>query len=204
MTSAEPTPVPSVRAFVAIELPGDARAFCQAAIDRARQLLGPDARAVRWTDPEGSHLTLKFLGAVPATQVSELTASLGGALADQTPFELAIGRSGVFPSSRAPRVLWLALLGDLAVLQACQARVESATVPHGYPSEKRPFQAHLTLGRVRDTASARELAAIGRLPATWPTTASAAFRVISASLMQSLLGPGGARYSRLAELEFGS
>jgi 2'-5' RNA ligase len=193
----------AIRLFVAIELPEDARVWCNDAIERARSSLGGDAAAVRWADPGGLHLTLQFLGDVPTAQVEHLAAALRRDLVGQPRLSLAMGRLGLFPNQRAPRVVWLALLGDLPQLQACRQRVEAATEPFGYPRERRPFQPHLTLGRVRDNATPEQLAAIGRLPARWPAEPSAPVSVTSASLMQSHLGPGGARYTRLAELEFG-
>jgi len=192
----------TIRSFVAIELPPEIRAWCEAAIEQARQKLGPAGAAVRWVNPEGIHLTLKFLGAVPATRVPLLIDRLRAELTAQAPFTLEVGMLGVFPGPKAPRVIWLATLGDVAALGACQRRVEGATVPLGYPSEKRAFKAHLTLGRIRETASPEQLAAIGALAAAWPPESSPAFPVTSASLMQSRLGPGGARYTRLAEIPF--
>jgi 2'-5' RNA ligase len=194
----------SVRAFVAIELSVEVRAFCEAAIARARRVLGPDGRAVRWVDPAGIHLTLKFLGAAPATQIAELTERLRSELAGQPPFAVGVGKLGVFPSQRAPRVLWLAVLGDLAQLRACQERVEAATEPLGYPGEKRPFQAHLTLGRVRETATPEQRLSIGRLLPSWPEEAGPRFEATAVSLMQSHLAPTGATYTRLAEIPFSS
>jgi RNA 2',3'-cyclic 3'-phosphodiesterase len=191
---------PTIRSFVAIELPEDARVSCEAAIERARSNLGRDATAVRWVDPGAIHLTLQFLGAVPTPQVEPLTDALRRELAGQPPLSLAIGRLGLFPNQRAPRVIWLALLGDLSNLPSCQHRVEAATEPLGYPREKRPFQPHLTIGRVRDNVTPEQLSAIGRLPSRWPADISEAFSVTSVSLMQSHLGPGGAQYSRMAEL----
>ncbi|MGH2461042.1 MAG: RNA 2',3'-cyclic phosphodiesterase [Chloroflexota bacterium] len=194
----------SLRAFVAIELPPEVRAWCQAAIEQARRKLGSSASAVRWVDPAAIHLTLTFLGAVAITRVPVLIERLGAELANQAPFRLEIGGLGVFPGPRSPRVVWLAVLGDLTALGACQRRVEAATVPLGFPAETRPFKPHLTLGRVRETATSEQRAAIGALPANWPLTVSRSFSVDSVSLMQSHLGPGGARYPRLAEIRFGT
>jgi 2'-5' RNA ligase len=191
----------SVRAFVALELPEEARAFCVAATARARSTLGPDGQAVRWVDPAAIHLTLKFLGPVPEERVGEIVDRLTREVTGSPPFQLAVGGLGLFPNQRAPRVIWLALLGDQAALAACQERVESATIPLGFPREKRPFQPHLTLGRVREGAAPLQLAAIGRLPAGWPAGASQPFPVTSISLMQSHLSPRGAQYTRLAALE---
>jgi 2'-5' RNA ligase len=191
----------SVRAFVALELPEEARAFCTAAITWARSALGSDGQVVRWVDPAAIHLTLKFLGSVPSERVPEIVDRLAREVASSRPFQLTVGGLGLFPNQRAPRVIWLALLGDLAALAACQERVESATVPLGFPREKRPFQPHLTLGRVREGTAPAQLAAIGRLPAEWPTGASEPFPVTSISLMQSHLSPRGAQYTRAAAFD---
>lgn len=193
---------PSVRAFVAVELPDDARAFCEQAMERARRELGPAERAIRWVDPAGIHVTLKFLGSVPAAQLPDLTERLTVELAGQAPFELGIGGLGAFPGSRAPRVLWLGVRGDLAELANAKERVEVATLPLGYAREAGPYRPHLTLGRVRDRAAPDDLAAIGRLVASWPAQTGPTFPVTSASLMQSHLGPGGAKYTRVAEIPF--
>lgn len=192
----------TIRSFVAIELPPELRTWCEAAMARAREKLGPAASAIRWVSPEGIHLTLKFLGAVPTAQLPLLIEQLEAQLAEQEPFSLQIGQLGVFPGPRAARVLWLATLGELAALERCQQRVEAATVPLGYPGEKRPFRPHLTLGRVRETATPTERATIGALPANWPAETSPPLTVSRASLMRSHLGPGGARYTRVAELPF--
>jgi 2'-5' RNA ligase len=194
----------TIRLFIAIELPPDALAWCTEAIERARRELGTSAAALRWVRPEGIHLTLKFLGEVPTSTTAALIGGLSQGVPGMPEFELAIGRAGVFPNQRQPRVLWLGLLGDLAATKAAQERVESAIVPLGFPPEARQFQPHLTLGRVRENARPEQLAAIGRLPSTWPTTVSPPFRVTSISLIQSHLGPGGARYTPLARIDFGN
>jgi 2'-5' RNA ligase len=196
---ADPTTGASLRAFVALELPDPARAFCAEAIARARSALGADTRVVRWVDPDGIHLTLKFLGSVPAAQVSEIVDRVAEAVASVPAFSVAVGGLGLFPNQRAPRVIWLALLGNVTALGQCQERVEAATVPLGFAREKRPFQPHLTLGRVREGAAPPQLAAIGRLPIGWPANRSEPFLVPSISLMQSHLSPAGARYTRVAE-----
>ena len=177
-------------------------AECGAAIDRARQELGATAGSVRWVRLEGIHLTLKFLGSLPPSTETAIIDRLSMELLGIPAFELAIGGTGVFPNSSRPRVLWFSLLGEVDALRVAQERVEAAAVPLGYPRETRPFQPHLTLGRVRETASATELAAIGRLTDTWTTETSLRFRVSSVSLMRSQLAPDGARYTRLARIEF--
>lgn len=202
MDEASPTDQ-GIRCFIALELPEEARRWCAGAIERARQLLGADEVGVRWVDPNGIHLTLKFLGSVSAGRIPAIGDATRRLLADQPSFALTIGPAGVFPGPRAPRVLWLGLLGDLPALHACQARVEQAAESLGFPREKRALRPHLTLGRVRDRVAPAQRAAIGRLPAEWPPGNGPTFEATAASLMQSHLGPQGARYTRLADLPFG-
>ena len=193
---------PTSRLFIAIELPTEALAWCSAAIDRARQELGASAASVRWVRPEGIHLTLKFLGEVPIVTEEAIADGLWREIPGLPELDLAIGPAGVFPNVRRPRAFWLGLLGDLAALSVVQERVEAVTVPLRFPRDPGPFQPHLTLGRVRESARAEDLAAVGRLPVTWPVAASPAFRVTTVSLIQSQLGPSGARYTTLTRIPF--
>lgn len=188
-----------VRAFVAIMLPDDVRGYCLDVMTRLRQALGPAERALRWVDPEGIHVTLKFLGNVRTIQLSDLTERLASELVDQAPFDLGIGSLNAFPNPRAPRVALLQVAGDLRQLGNAQARVEAATEPLGFSREKRPYRPHLTLGRVRENASPADLAALARALSGLSDSVqrAPAFRVTSASLMQSHLGPGGAKYTPL-------
>jgi 2'-5' RNA ligase len=187
-------------------------AECDAAIEQARSALGPSAGVIRWVRSEGIHLTLKFLGSVPTSTVPAVVDRLSTELRGVPPFELALGGLGVFPNARRPKVLWLSVLGEIDALRGAQERVEVATVPLGFPRENRPFRPHLTLGRVRDTATTPELDALDRLPLSIPLARRdrvrvrallrSTFRVTSVSLMQSRLAPDGARYTRLAQIPF--
>jgi len=194
----------NIRAFVAIELPAEARDYCDEVLARAKRLLASAQGAVRWIRPEGIHVTLKFLGSVPGEQVPELTQRLMTALTGQAPFDVTLHDLGVFSSAESPRVIWLGLEGNLRALGQAQERVEEATGPLGYPRDKRPYRPHLTLGRVREDAPLEELAEIGQLPSEWPRGPGCTFRVTSASLMRSNLSRGGARYTRLADIPFAS
>ena len=159
----------TLRTFVAIELPAEVRAAIAAAQAELRGALGDRAGSVRWVNPAGAHLTLKFLGDTPESAVPGVEAALRAALAGTAAFDLRTGALGCFPSGRAPRVLWLGLDGDLAPLTAARDAVEAAIAPLGWPTEARPFSPHLTLGRLRPEASPAERAGIGKAAGTiWP------------------------------------
>ncbi len=185
----------TLRTFVAIQLPEDVLA----AIARARRALDARlaSRALRWTRPDGIHLTLKFLGETPADVIPEVERRLGEALAGVSSFALELAPLGVFPSPAAARVVWVGLAGDLQALADAQRRVEEAISPLGYPTEKRPFSPHLTLARVADFAAPADRREIGSAVSAAPVPPRLRFEVQAVSLMRSQLGPGGARYTQL-------
>jgi 2'-5' RNA ligase len=194
----------SLRTFVAIELPDEVRAAIAAAQAELRGALGERVGSVRWVNPAGAHLTLKFLGDTPESAVPGVDAALRASLVGTAPFELRTGSLGCFPSGRAPRVLWLGLDGDLAPLTAARDTVEAAIAPLGWPTEARPFSPHLTLGRLRPDASPAERAGIGKAAGTiWPPSPTR-IPVSAVSLMRSETGPQGARYTRLVEVSLAS
>ncbi len=182
-----------LRLFVACELSDDVRDGLRRIQDDLRRL---GAGQLRWARPEGIHVTLKFLGEVEEARVAEISAALAAAI---EPFELRLQPAalGGFGGARL-RVIWVGLQGDVEALASLAGRVEAALTPLGFPRERRPFAAHLTLARVADrvpAADRRELADLidGYRPPPLPSMI-----VTDVSLMQSKLGPRGSVYQRLA------
>jgi 2'-5' RNA ligase len=188
---------PQVRAFVAIELPAHVR---ETLAGLARSLESENIEGLRTVRPEAIHLTLRFLGDVPASRIASIEAALRGAVEDQPGFSLELSGVGVFPERGAPRVLWAGLAGDLAGLATLHTRVEETLEPLGFPAERRLFHPHLTVARIRDRAPstdrlrARDALSSADIGRTGP------MRVEAVSLMQSILRREGAEYRRLASI----
>lgn len=184
----------TLRAFIAVEL-GDEAASVVRALQRQMADAVPRG-AVRWAKPDQLHLTLQFLGNVANDRVEALKGSLAAAVAGTPAFTLRLDRVGVFPSLRAPRVIWVGLAGDVPALAALQSRVASAIRDFGDHTETRDFHPHLTLGRVnrRDPWEARVLETV---IASQPPPLPAAWRVDEVRLFRSELQPTGAVYSAL-------
>ncbi len=185
-----------MRLFLAINLPTSERHAIYAATAPMRAA----ARAVAWVTEERLHLTLKFLGEQPESQLAPLQAALGAAIARHGPVTLGLGGLGAFPNLRAPRVVWLGVERD-PKLELVHHDVEEACGELGYEVDGRAFRPHITLGRVRDRLTpnaARALAAAARGVAY---TGSAEGR--SVDVMASELKSSGARYTVLASLPLG-
>jgi RNA 2',3'-cyclic 3'-phosphodiesterase len=181
-----------MRAFVAIDLADEIRAALAREQSRLKAACGRN-RDVRWTRPEGLHLTLKFLGEIESARAASVIAALQ-ALGRSDPFKVEVKGFGFFPDARRPRVFWVGLqapasLGELA------ARVETALDPLGFPSEHRPFKPHLTLARFDSPKSP------AALTAAIDGSSAGSFGIFEVSeffLFESRLRPGGAEYFKLA------
>lgn len=188
--------MPLLRLFVAAPLGPAIGASVARAIGLAR-LTAPTAR---WAAPDGVHLTLAFLGGVSSDRVPGIVGALTPAAARHHPFTIEAGAAGVFGRTSSPRVLWLGVGGDRAALASLQRDVTAALAAIGFPREAREFRPHLTLARARDEAGDARLTRAAERLATFDAGRT---RVTHVELMQSHLGPGGARYTALASVPLG-
>jgi 2'-5' RNA ligase len=118
-------------------------------LDRALAPLREAPGAPRWTPPDRWHLTLLFLGEVPADALPPFTAAVAPAVARTPAMSLQLAGAGRFGSRRRPTVCWAGLRGDVGELTALALRLADAARAVALPVEDRPFRAHLTLGRWR-------------------------------------------------------
>jgi len=183
---------PSLRLFVAVFPPPTLAA---ALADEVKKLkLAP--RFVRWTLPEQIHLTLNFLGQIPAARVPECSSAIAGACSHSRPHTLEAAGLGAFPSAASPRVLWTGLRGDLEPLLQLKNNLDARLQSVGYIPETREFCPHLTLGRVTHLKPADRV----KLQRFLEHSAARSFGscpVERVALMRSLLSPSGATYVEL-------
>lgn len=180
-----------IRSFLALDPPEEVLRGIATIQNRLRKLIQGD---IRWVRPEGIHSTLKFFGDISAGDVANIASVVGMAAEKEAPFSLAIGGAGLFPDAHRPRVLWLGMNGDVERLLLFQRGIEEALFQIGFPREERPFQPHLTLGRIR---TAKGLIGLTRALEKGQEYTAGRFIASGLSLIQSELTPGGAIYTRL-------
>lgn len=182
-----------LRTFVAIEVPAAIQTqLGKVAAGLQDQLPG---RSVRWVPPQNMHLTLRFIGNVPSSDLEALKTAVRSAAGSGRPLSLQLGRPGCFPGEHSPRVLWIGLDGDIEVLSRLHSSVVEATAYWGEIGQ-RAFHPHLTLGRVVTTRRG-ELQQISRAIQAAAVSSGASWDVTSIHLIQSVLAPDGAQYSTL-------
>lgn len=176
-----------MRAFVALNLPDGTRRALWEATAALRERDFP----VTWVRPEAMHVTLKFLGDTDDDRSAELGAALHRAAGGTPPQPLVLEGFGAFPDVARPRVLWVGIAAEPA-LELLQHGLEREFESLGFPIEARPFQPHLTLGRVKREARPQAFrgldAALARL------RFSETVLVESVDLMRSTPGPQGSVY----------
>jgi len=188
-----------LRLFVAIDLPEDVReSLGRLQTDLRRH----DLPGLRWTRPEGVHLTLKFLGETPATSLAAIEGALARAVREIPSFRLALGAPGTFGGRRGPRVLWVDVEGDVKPLQQLQAAVERELAAAGFAPEERGFSPHLTLARVPQPSPPGLAERVSRALAA-VAAPRGEIEVTEVVLMRSRLQPGGAVHSRVAVFPLG-
>jgi len=189
-----------IRSFVAIELPEEVKG----GLARLRSGLERDEhRFVKWVDPGGIHLTLKFLGNIPFKRVAEITKAMEEAAQGISPFHLEISGLGAFPNLKQARVFWVGINGELDKLSRLQQNIDSALAALKFEKEERPFVPHLTLARIREGASPSERRGFGELVGSTIFEDKYYVEVEAISLMRSQLTPAGAIYTCLSVVGLG-
>ncbi|MFD8478728.1 RNA 2',3'-cyclic phosphodiesterase [Kitasatospora sp. NPDC059673] len=173
-----------MRLFVAVNPPARAIQELADAASSLRELPGADR--LRWSGSAGWHLTLAFLGEVPADEVPLLSDKLAEVAASHPRHRLRLAGGGTF----GDRVLWCGVTGETHALRRLADAVRDALDI----TDDHPFHPHLTLARSRFGASGMRgmAAAMDRFRGTeWE-----AGRI---HLMRSETGFGPARYTVVKE-----
>ncbi|MEE8219131.1 MAG: RNA 2',3'-cyclic phosphodiesterase [bacterium] len=186
----------TIRAFIAVDVPPPV----QEALGELQRAMEEAGLKARWIRPQDVHVTLAFLGNVPAEQVPELRAAMEEAAQGAGPMEVRVGGVGAFPNERWPRVIWVGFEEPTGGLAALHKRLEAALVPLGYEPEDRPFRPHLTVARIKVPARA------GRVVHALEAHKDVDFGKITIDrivLYQSTLKPTGPAYTVLEEVALG-
>jgi 2'-5' RNA ligase len=147
-----------MRTFIAIDIPSEVRHQIRELLDVLQRAPARSGSGIRWSRPDGLHITLKFLGEVSVEKVEAIKAQLQSVRL-AAPLPIQVRGAGFFPNERAPRVVWLGIEAG-PELARLAGQIEDSLTPLGIPKETRGFSAHLTLGRLNspdNSVALREL-----------------------------------------------
>ncbi len=186
----------TIRTFIAFEMPATFLRLAEGLQDRLRNR----GVRLRWVRPQNIHLTLKFLGDILPEQMDDVVSAMNRASGTESSIALTAQGMGVFPGIKKPRVLWIGMGGQTDRLAQTVATLENCLEGAGFPPERRPFRAHLTLGRMKHALDSRQLLqAIEHEGCFEPEP----FQATEMVLFKSDLRPQGAIYTPLARVPLG-
>lgn len=175
-----------LRLFVAADPPVEILEDLRSEIEPYREIVA-DAR---WAPVANQHLTLKFLGSVPADDLPPVVVACRAASQTVAPSGARVAGLGAFPSARRARVLWAGIEDPDEVLGRLAASLDEKLAPLGFEAEKRRYTPHLTQARLKVPRDVRPI--VERVEFR-----SSGFRIADFHLYRSRLSPKGARYEML-------
>ena len=184
------------RLFIAIDTPPPALSAMIAARNELRTVRAD----VKWEPGDKLHCTLKFLGDTPTEKVAPLTAALHTLSQATPPITIAYGGLGVFPARGEPRIIWAGINDRAGQLARLAASIDELAAGFGYEKDRRGFQPHVTLGRVKGTRGIREL--LGTLETV--TFDCPPVQIHEILLVSSELRPSGSVYTVAARCALGT
>ena len=130
-----------MRLFIGLPIADETRAALRSVVDRLRTTIDPRIGKIRWTDPEGWHITLLFLGNCNEQQYDCLVRALR--FVQIHPFQVEV--DGLDTFERAGVLFAGVRLNEN--LARLQHQVVRETTTCGFAPDERPYHPHITLAR---------------------------------------------------------
>ena len=153
---------------------------------------------IRWVNLSTLHLTLLFLGETNASQVISVELVFRNYASHFAPFEFTLKGAGTFGHNATPKVLWIGVEGNHA-LQDIHRIINKMVEPIGFTPDKRGFNPHITIGRIKDVSSLNDFYDTVR---SFNEVTFQHSSIEKLTLYKSTLTPGGAVYTPIVEQRF--
>ena len=132
------------RTFISIPLPH--------VVKNVKQMLtstfDTDRIKIRWVKHNNLHLTLHFLGFTPEEDLPMIEKEIADIISNHKPFDLTISRTGCFPDSLKPSVLYLGIENNLKSLNDLVNKLSLKMTTLGYKQRDVNYTPHVTIGKI--------------------------------------------------------
>jgi len=181
-----------IRSFMAVEL-GDGEILSKiTSLQRTLMQTGADLKIV---EPQNIHVTLRFLGEIPASLVESVCEAMRQIKFQ--PFDLELEGLGCFPDYHRPNVVWVGMTRGEVELRSIFDQLEPKLRKLGFPPDRKGFSPHLTIARVRSGRNRQKLVeAVEALK----DQSLGSITVRKVKLKKSVLTPKGPIYTTLYEV----
>ena len=181
----------SMRSFLSFDIESIIVRKRLASVQKLLIQTGADLRLV---DPPNIHITIRFLGYIKPSMVKEVFEEMNKV--NFTSFQAEIRGIGVFPNLNYPRIVWAGLTEGADKVKAVFSQMESRLRGLGFKPDRKGFNPHLTIARVksgRNKGSLSDFITLNRDYIFGKT------EIYCLRLKKSTLTPKGPIYSTLME-----
>jgi len=187
-----------IRSFLAVDIQEPLISHIQSNQTQLKQLL---PESIRWVNVKNIHITIKFIGNLNIAHIPAVQKELEDGLVSFAEFILQPTELGLFPNSHKPQVIWMGI-NNPAPLTHIFRITEKIFQNHGYPTEKRKFTPHLTLGRIKKPLTSEEIITMINGLDAISFREEKAMKVSKVNLYKSRLTPSGPEYSEIFHIKF--
>ena len=185
-----------IRTFLAFPIPKEIKGYF-------KNMLEPISNkedTINWVKRENIHITLNYLGETDSDKIEEHASHIESVVHEFPPFRLGTTDTGIYPHANAPRVLWVGSAPYDLTLKSFKQKLDKELTHLGYRLDKRPFQPHITLARVKTIS--RKSSFIHKFLTVQVREFN--FEVDTVVWMKSTLTATGAEYEELKSFKFNS
>ncbi len=183
-----------MRAFIAFPVPKE---VSDGVWVSCKPLRRPDLK-VKWVEPQNMHITLLFLGNIDAEHAAKVAQALKSPALKRLPFKIGFSGVGQFPPKGAARVIVSRLTEGAEECAAYFEQLKSELGGIVAPADKRGFQPHLTLGRVKG----RDPSTRVQVKQNMGVELGGSFRATRCVMFESFLNPEGPTYREVTGIDF--
>lgn len=182
-----------LRTFIAIEIENSEvlRKLIQ-----VRNTLLASGADIKPVEDENIHLTLRFIGEIPAGLVGMICSEITGLRYEK--FKIHVKGIGAFPSFNRPRVIWAGVEDGSDKVINIHKQVEKIIRRLGIPPEREEFTPHITIARVK---SMRGLEALIKTLNQLINVEFGYSDVTRVYVKKSVLTPSGPIYSNICQVD---
>lgn len=186
-----------MRTFIAINIPEGSKNLIQNKVELIKKKVNQD---IKWVKKDNWHLTLKFLGDIDKSKISNLKKRISPLKNDLSKFPIQFKGISAFPELNYPKVFFLKIIKGNDRLINIQKKIDDQLQKEGFKPEDRDYIPHLTIARSRKNTDMKQLSQKYKKFTKEEFFINVYMKAKNVSLMKSKLYPEGPKYKKIFDI----
>ena len=103
---------------------------------------------IRWVKHNNLHLTVQWLGSASDEKVPKIIKEVEKVVSTINSFVLTVSKTGCFPNTSKPSVLYLGVRGNIEALKALVVKINDKMSQVGFKKDSESFIPHITVAKI--------------------------------------------------------